>query len=727
MVNELIALSVALQKAGIPLEEWHDYLGELPKASKQKPCLRIVLNKKGGISEVSEVPLDLVPRLRKYKLNNSNGHTFPAFNINPLYRIAIDKDSDSGKEIQKLLRAWKNEKKPTPIDMELLRSWMCDDNDNWDTKQYEKLDRCLGKVATKIESVIDAHKSPSLAELIKRTHLIKENFRAKLIDYINVLESPPAHLLPLVIHEGDAKKHPDNDKDRGSVSVFLEIEGWEQLTGGRPIANEQTIAQLNRTLLSETESNTASNTSRQNKDHTDAYGKTNSGASSKMPGVKLPIIDKVILRAMSKESPCQNRYGTIDAGSFQVGEESRKLAKGALEWLAKDSHKGKTWCRSGLKELVFIYPETLPEIPLPMAGILTPASNDQPFIETTKEVVNAIKGKLQEEKRDIPINVFALRKMDKARTKVVFDRTYTANKLIHAAKEWQQGCSNIPEIRFPMFDNNNTEIRQQRPSIPFPLQIPELLKLIWRLDGRTVDELAKKAEQKEKAKDPTIPSTYGIQLLMNDHDSYFAERLMHKGVSNSLKLFLFLADYQNKEIVNVNRRKKLQKFSKQHRTRVLKIPSILGLLLFKLNINKDRYMKQTPFLLGQLLKLSDEIHALYCDVVRNKQYPQQLIGNALLTSASESPKQALSTLCTRLSAYLGWAKTHRFKNRSETEEFTTHKKAGWLLSLYESVADQLAELSIPERFSDADRAQFLLGYLASYPKKEKPQTTQNNS
>ena len=138
-------------------------------------------------------------------------------------------------------------------------------------------------------------------------------------------------------------------------------------------------------------------------------------------------------------------------------------------------------------------------------------------------------------------------------------------------------------------------------------------------------------------------------------------------------------------------------------------------------------MKQTPFLLGQLLKLSDEIHALYCDVVRNKQYPQQLIGNALLTSASESPKQALSTLCTRLSAYLGWAKTHRFKNRSETEEFTTHKKAGWLLSLYESVADQLAELSIPERFSDADRAQFLLGYLASYPKKEKPQTTQNNS
>ena len=87
----------------------------------------------------------------------------------------------------------------------------------------------------------------------------------------------------------------------------------------------------------------------------------------------------------------------------------------------------------------------------------------------------------------------------------------------------------------------------------------------------------------------------------------------------------------------------------------------------------------------------------------------------------DSPNQAMATLATRINAYLGWAKSHRFKKQNPTGDltFTTDKQAGWYISLYERVADQIATAGlIPDRFDDKDKAQLLLGYLASHPKKE---------
>jgi hypothetical protein len=40
--------------------------------------------------------------------------------------------------------------------------------------------------------------------------------------------------------------------------------------------------------------------------------------------------------------------------------------------------------------------------------------------------------------KEIELRVFSFRKMDKARTKVVFHRNYSAQRLADAAKEWQQ-------------------------------------------------------------------------------------------------------------------------------------------------------------------------------------------------------------------------------------------------------------------------------------------------
>ena len=58
----------------------------------------------------------------------------------------------------------------------------------------------------------------------------------------------------------------------------------------------------------------------------------------------------------------------------------------------------------------------------------------------------------------------------------------------------------------------------------------------------------------------------------------------------------------------------------------LLLPQILGLLLGKLDYKKGIYMKSSPYLIGRLLSLADQLHVQYCHEVRKGQVPPQLVG-----------------------------------------------------------------------------------------------------
>ena len=73
-------------------------------------------------------------------------------------------------------------------------------------------------------------------------------------------------------------------------------------------------------------------------------------------------------------------------------------------------------------------------------------------------------------------------------------------------------------------------------------------------------------------------------------------------------------------------------------------------------------MEELAYLLGQLLHVSDELHAFYCKVKRNGDIPPQLAGSALFTTAGEMPFQALSQLSIRLNPYISWAKQYQYQN-----------------------------------------------------------------
>lgn len=126
------------------------------------------------------------------------------------------------------------------------------------------------------------------------------------------------------------------------------------------------------------------------------------------------------------------------------------------------------------------------------------------------------------------------------------------------------------------------------------------------------------------------------------------------------------------------------------------------------------YMENTAYLVGQMLKISDELHAFYCKTARNGTVPAKFVGNSVFLIATKTPVQALARLCVRMTPYIAWAKRHRVQKIQTPGEESW--KANWYLRMYEEVASKLAPLlKYTKKFSDVDKAQLLMGYLAAFP------------
>ena len=175
-------------------------------------------------------------------------------------------------------------------------------------------------------------------------------------------------------------------------------------------------------------------------------------------------------------------------------------------------------------------------------------------------------------------------------------------------------------------------------------------------------------------------------------------------------------------------------------------------------------MKDTAFLVGQLLSRMDTLHYLYCEVVRNGQAPPQLIGNAIMATALLRPQKAMAFLGQRILPYQAWARTYsarggdapikselaklmneigeitvklattyRSASDSKVARFgeSAYRPASHVLDAAEHFPKEATERAQAQMMlgylSDPERAQMLLGYLdASEAVKAPDQTKSQN-
>lgn len=500
-------------------------------------------------------------------------------------------------------------------------------------------------------------------------------------------------------------KAPGND-----ISLLLDIDDLPDFGDAFPVQHPETIRWINRRLLANQP--LVSETT----DHGDAFGRPTDGMEEKLDDVTVPGLRKVILRSMTHESPCQHRYGRIGPDSYPVGRAVRLDAKAAFEWLIAPERKGLTWDATSIAaerdEVVLAYPSELPAVPPKMAMMLTGAHSEsmqaQRFEDCAGEVVASLKA-LGKPLENVDVRVFALRKMDPARTQISYHRIASAAQLAVAADSWRKGCGNIPTIRIRDFvpgkkeAGTKSEVETVTPSTPFPLQAISSLNTVWPKDLR--------APRRTK----TFSAADGVDLLLGMDGAGLLARSLHGAVTNWSNLLtgLRMAGLHWQVLGLPLKNASHKRFA----------PSVLGLLLYKSNRTKENYMREAPFLVGRVLSLADELHYRYCTHVRFKNYPPQLVGNALMATAMETPVRALALLCQRVLPYQAWARTWQGEGDAGLVRF--------FLNELRRVCDDLSTLLPTEqvRMSDADKAELLLGYLAS-SKPAEPQdpgvTPENN-
>ena len=707
MLNEVFLLSESLKRTGITLHSWHRHFKDCPQSGK---AFFAELDDRGHVAKVSPITDSQIrAELRKYE--KAAGYSFPSFNVPPLLQFIDVEKKDRAAKFRKALGS----KKPPETavrDEELayllsvsMSGWIRPDKGARSKDAMDKLNDCLSSITHDMMAMLgeSTDESRSFVELLRRAQqtngaALHERLKEIAMCEIRSEKSEAAEWMDILFfHSG---KTPNN------IAITLELVDQSQFA--YPANHPKVQAWVNDRLLA------TENIEEGKQGHVgapDAFGGVEGGGmNDSFPEIKIPVLGNVKLRAMSSESPCQRRYGLADARSFYVLQPARLEMKTALEWITREERRGKTWCDvsslGGASAMLITYPSELPTEAPELAGLLGGEREQSDpdgsrFEACTRRVTETLKGK-PASSRNAELRVFVLTKPDGFRTKVLHSSRYTVQHLLNSADEWQALCRNLPLIVIRQFGPKKGDNPVwQRPLTPYPAEVVWCLNTVWQRMGTHA----------ETAFDFQIAD--GLSLLLADGPvlQTIAMRAVRAITVNSLSLLLAIGQ--------ATHHGKVHPMGKVYGKQALLLPQILGLLLAKLDYKKGSYMKSPPYLVGRLLSLADQLHIQYCHLVRKSQVPPQLVGNALMTSAMETPEKALALFWQRIKPYHAWAQT--VQGGDEV------RLAKYCLSEMGRVSASLSDPVLPSRCSDTDKVAMLLGYLARSEKEKSDDDSSNTS
>ncbi len=695
MLNELLQAANAIPELPDTL---HKSLKTLPKY----PSYKVLLDANGAIVEV--MPWDDLAGLRKWQ-PGGNGFSTPVFNalsLFPVFDSGLSKDEvkAAAKRVKDELEAARAEAATWSAYFDTVRqrcaqmagSWI----DSKTGKSDEKSRKSLADIPAQLQALLpegdpDYAVLRALFERLQR--LSPESFFPELARQLEtqLAAGYDEKLFKLYCATSDAEATK-------ACNLLLDLPDWDEV-GDYPVTSARTVELLN-ALLVRTGSTAASSA-----DHLtqDAYGQAATDASEKFADVIVPGLGKVILRAMTSDAYCQYRYGKADADSFLVGKDSRERAKSALEYLTDSTRKGKTWQFRG-GSLFLFYPEAewsaLSDAPIADLCSLPDDEGDE-FAEQAKaaagfearaaRIAATLDGTPRES--ETLVHLVVLRKPDGHRTKLVAHHTFTMPHFVRAAGEWVKGVKACPPISFSRWGKAKGERNDITPVQPFPYQVTYWLNTFW----------VRGDENQGKFSTFSPEDALTLLLAADGTERQMARRALRHALGGWAG---FLTAASAREHASI-----ILKAGDKHAGALAALPAILALLLFKSepDTSREHIMASPAFLVGRLLALADSLHFQYCQGVRGGQVPGQLLGNALMATALETPEVALALYGQRILPYQAWARTCKATGKGP------ETLAKYLLGQLAETCSEVSQLDLPKRASDTDKAQLILGYLAKAP------------
>lgn len=452
----------------------------------------------------------------------------------------------------------------------------------------------------------------------------------------------------------------------------------------------------------------------------------------------LPVIQQSFLFARNQAIPSASRYGKLSSASIPVGYMTDIRLRAALEALCVEHRRGKTWKAipseiPKQRDLLLAFVEGA--LNAPVAEVLTDKDNKMDFTEEeidsafgeafsvaafekrTERLIEAVRGKVSGDFSKTPVRLIVLRKVDTANRKVIYSGSLTVSDLYQAATTWVAGERNLPSwVMLPVLMKGERKPRPMPPPHIAPLGLIAFSKQIFLRSGKRP-----KGKKKEQV---GLPAAEALRFFLDPvgngdlSERRRAERILRLVLKRRVGLIAGTAH-------GLRRGGELAKDYDRHE--VLRTVTLLGVLLYKLGKNKEVYMNETAFKLGQLLAAADVVHAGYCADVRGGNVPPSLLGNQVFAMAQSSPVKALAMLCRRWKPYDGWAKkTARSPNRINAMIENNKKdeqQRGWDIKKALRHAREMGLLATDLalaldgcRVDDTFRSVLLLGYIAGLPK-----------
>lgn len=429
------------------------------------------------------------------------------------------------------------------------------------------------------------------------------------------------------------------------------------------------------------------------------------------PQTNLPALGLSYVFSKNDDLPAAGSYGRFGHDAFPVGRLLIGDLASAITELVGESRKNVTWCtipgeRRKTTDLLIAFVEGAPNAPAAclFAGHADGDPDDENseldpvavYERRTERLIEAVRGKAQEDFRKTPVQVCLLRKVDEGNRKALLHRHLTVGQLYDCAQEWSRAQRNLP----PWLSLWHKKERR-RPQSLTPLTIPSLTRRQFVRGGTEATDAI------------GLPPAEAFGLFLQEGDGQrLAQRFLHVVLKRHHQLLEATAHGKHRA-----------RATQLDTGTALRALTLLAILLNSLGRQGGLWMNEAAFRLGQLLSIADVVHVGYCADVRQGQVPPALLGNAVLTMAQANPAKALAALARRWKPYASWAKrasaveAARLRSSEKREE----SDRGWKISQAIWQHRRAAEISaalhdqLPQPADDVFRAELLLGYVAGLP------------
>ena len=442
------------------------------------------------------------------------------------------------------------------------------------------------------------------------------------------------------------------------------------------------------------------------------------------------------------DAPCHLRYGRDGSQAIPIGTETANRLVAGLQTLT-NRFENSAWrpLRNGQleernkkkvekRDVLIAYPScTLDE--LSAVDLFAPKDYGQTpqeehfaaksFKDAAEPVCRAFSAAVDRESIDPCLTILLIRQVSTGQIQLAYSSTPTLTQFVSAVQDWIASGSNLPPgLRIPLPSKKSaTGFSWLRPALLFPEQIARLLSHQW----------IRRGAESARVEAPSVGMVLDLFLRKPDVWRGVAEQLLTITLARTNALLVNAGHVLHKDnrhspalwrdFVNSAKSTRDPRSPDYALAQTL---SLIGSLLFAMNSKANTYMNESPYLVGKLLAMMDELHKRYCEVVRDGDIPNALIGNGLLGRASESPARALEELSERSRIYIGWARSAAVDPKKPDGIKIATYSARKLLRLAQPLCEALhADESLEKELTPVQKAHLFLGYLSPVlGKDEKP-------